>query len=153
MGIRVEEEEYGGAETGSAWKAKRHGTRGRRKIEGTRLNVGQRRKLRRKACPVAMDSIRPEDVESRVQTPLSNLIVQRRAYTVFHKICRCETIDPAAMEGRNNYSCTIIYQYYRLDELAAKLYGSTDLFLLQFLRFIERNTRTSCKIPATGHYR
>lgn len=68
MGIRVEEEEYGGA-----WKAKRHGTRGRRKIEGTRLNVGQRRKLRRKACPVAMDSIRPEDVESRVQTPLSNL--------------------------------------------------------------------------------
>lgn len=73
MGIQVEEEEYGGAETGSAWKAKRHGTRGRRKIEGTRLNVGQRRKLRRKACPVAMDSIRPEDVESRVQTPLSNL--------------------------------------------------------------------------------
>lgn len=69
MGIQVEEEEYGGAETGSTWKAKRHGTRGRRKIEGTRLNVGQRRKLRRKACPVAMDSIRPEDVES----PSSNL--------------------------------------------------------------------------------
>lgn len=67
MGIQVEE--YGELRQGAHG---RHGARGRRKIEGTRLNVGQRRKLRRKACSVAMDSIRPEDVES----PSSNVPFQ-----------------------------------------------------------------------------
>lgn len=71
-----------GVETGSTWKAKRHGARGRRKIEGTRLNVGQRRKLRRKACPVAMGSIRPEDVESPSLSNLHEWVSKRRTYFI-----------------------------------------------------------------------